>query len=120
MWVETSKLANDALSWAVAMAVGHDLSSCNPAEPMYLGGQAWMPWAKWAQGGPIIDSIGGGVQYKEWLDEASKSETKCEFHIHNHEGNWIQFGPTHLVSAMRCYVNWKLGDEVDIPEVLCS
>lgn len=28
-------------------------------------------------------------------------------------------GPTPLISAMRCYVAFKLGDEVDVPDELC-
>lgn len=29
-------------------------------------------------------------------------------------------GPTTLIAAMRCYVASKLGDEVEVPEELCS
>ena len=69
----------------------------------------------WAQGGPIIERI-GGFHMKVWLD--SKPNIKCEAHIHNYEGDWIMFGPTPLIAAMRCYVASKLGDEVEIPEEL--
>jgi hypothetical protein len=31
---------------------------------------------------------------------------------------WEEDGPTQLVSAMRCYVGSKLGNEVDVPEEL--
>ena len=30
----------------------------------------------------------------------------------------MQFGPTPLIAAMRCYVASKLGDEVEVPEEL--
>ena len=55
-------------------------------------------------------------EFKHWLE--SKPDTCCEAHIHNYEGDWIQFGPTPLIAAMRALVQSKLGDEVDIPEEL--
>ena len=35
-----------------------------------------------------------------------------------HRGEFSQFGPTQLITAMRCYVASKLGDEIEIPEEL--
>jgi hypothetical protein len=35
--------------------------------------------------------------------------------------NWdanVQYGPTPLIAAMRCYVASKLGDEVEVPDEL--
>lgn len=75
----------------------------------------WRPSTDWSQGGPIIEQI-KGFEFKQWLE--SKPELCCEAHIHNYEGNWIQFGPTPLITAMRCYVASKMGDEVEIPEEL--
>jgi len=29
-------------------------------------------------------------------------------------------GPTPLIAAMRCFVASKVGDEVEIPDILCN
>lgn len=117
MKVKTSELIGKALDWAVAKCEGVDY-----LEYVAQGFYSWEATesakrfsADWAQGGPIIDRI-GGFQLKIWLE--SKPSQRCEAHIHNYEGNWIAFGPTPLVAAMRCYVASKLGDEVDVPEEL--
>ncbi len=75
----------------------------------------WVPSTDWSQGGPIIERI-KGFQFKQWLE--CKPDTCCEAHIHNYEGDWIQFGPTPLIAAMRCYVASKMGDEVEVPDEL--
>jgi len=112
MKVKTSELIGAALDWAVAKCEG------------FMQGQIaidgvtqgfYSPSTNWAQGGPITDQI-PGYQLKVWLESGSSG--KCEAHIHNYEGNWIAFGPTQLITAMRCYVASKLGDEVDVPEEL--
>lgn len=105
MLVKVSELTGAALDWAVAKcggAVGE-----NDRLPWYS------PSTNWAQGGPLIESI-KGFKFKQWLE--SKPETCCEAHIHNYEGDWIQFGPTPLIAAMRCYVASKLGDTVEVPD----
>jgi hypothetical protein len=69
----------------------------------------------WALSGPIINDL-GGFHLKIWLEHSVNS--RCEAHIHNYAGNWIAFGPTPLIAAMRCYVLSKLGEEVEIPDGL--
>ena len=75
----------------------------------------YKPSADWSQGGPIIHNIKGFL-LKQWLE--SKPETCCEAHIHNYDGDWIEFGPTPLIAAMRCYVSSVLGNEVEVPDEL--
>ena len=79
------------------------------------GTRYWQPSTDWAQGGPIIERI-HGLLLKQWLE--CKPELRCQVQINNHEGDWVAFGPTPLIAAMRCYVASKLGDEVDVPEEL--
>jgi hypothetical protein len=69
----------------------------------------------WSQGGPIIERI-EGFEFKRWLE--CSPDTCCEAHIHNYDGDWIRFGSTPLIAAMRCFVASKLGDEIEIPEEL--
>lgn len=120
MRVKTSELIGSALDWAVEEAQGY---GDRYLEFWNMGGDkrfifcqvGHSPSTSWDQGGSIIKNI-KGLQMKQWLE--SKPETCCEVHIHNYEGDWIAFGPTLLIAAMRCYVASKLGDVVDIPEEL--
>ena len=121
MKVRTQDLIETALDWAVAKCEGYaatikltDVVYVHPNGEWHHNGN-WIPSTNWAQGGPIIGAI-KGFEFKHWLE--SKPDTCCEAHIHNYEGDWIQFGPTQLIAALRCYVASKLGDEVDIPDEL--
>lgn len=114
--IKTSVLAGAALDWAAAKCAGvnpaylrpHDFGLCRRAGNFRYS-------TNWTNGGPIIDKMQGLVQ-KTWLE--SSVETKCEAGLHNYDGDWISFGPTPLIAAMRCFVMSKLGDEVEIPEEL--
>ena len=112
--MKTADLIGPALDWAVAKCGGHKVEPL-PGLSVHSSASWAMYSTDWSQGGPIIDNI-KGAQFKHWLESAP--ETACEFHIHNYYGDWIQFGPTPLIAAMRCYVVSKLGDEVDVPEEL--
>lgn len=115
MKVKTQDLIEAALAWAVAKCEGFVLPDMTHS--LYDWFKAYGPRysTDWAQGGPIIGAI-KGFEFKHWLE--SEPDTCCEAHIHNYEGDWIQFGPTQLIAALRCYVASKLGDEVDIPDEL--
>ncbi|MHB8123381.1 MAG: phage protein NinX family protein [Desulfuromonadaceae bacterium] len=102
-------VVNAAQSRAVAKCLGDDISYGLTDDERYS--------TDWAQGGPIIGRI-KGLQIKNWLE--SRPETCCEAHIHTYEGDWIQFGSTPLIAALRCYVSVKLGDEVEVPDDLTS
>lgn len=104
--IEVSEATKIQIDWLVDKVEGRNgLLGC------------YSPSTDWSQGGPIIERI-KGFQFKQWLE--CKPDTCCEAHIHNYEGDWIQFGPTPLIAAMRCYVASKLGDEVEVPEELCT
>jgi len=68
---------------------------------------------KWEHGGPIIERE--GLQLRK----------RNDFHLPApfwQAGRWSDItlvpGPTPLIAAMRCYVAYKLGDEVNVPEEL--
>lgn len=123
--MKTAQLIGPALDWAVAKAEGHEpivtpfKNSIGNA--LYLAGWAqregirWQPSTDWGQGGPLIERL-AGFQLKIWLE--SSPGTKCEAAIHDYKGDWIVFGPTPLIAAMRCLVAAKLGDTVQIPSEL--
>lgn len=122
MRIKTSDLIGAPLNWAAAKAA-NPLYSDETLVDMLTGGydgighyhKPFDPSNEWAQGGPVLDAI-PGLQTKTWLE--SRPDSKCEVHIHNHDGDWIEFGPTLLVAGMRCWVAYKLGDEVDVPACL--
>ena len=131
--IKTNELIGTALDWAVAKCEGYfDTKSRNGIDVGVLeSGWTWValhpnawrrsdyvrfnPSTDWSHGGPIIDHI-KGFEFKHWLE--SRSELCCEAHIHNYVGDWIEFGPTPLIAAMRCYVASKLGNTVQIPREL--
>jgi hypothetical protein len=114
MKVKTNELSGAALDWAVAKCEGRQ-------EPEVVNNfaVAWYTWPNthystdWAQGGPIIERE--GIFCKPTINKGWRSYQRDPF------SNGIcnsQYGPTPLISAMRCYVASKLGDTVHIPEEL--
>ena len=118
--MKTSELIGPALDWAVAKcecpAIHLDHFLAMHENYRYDSG-TFAYSTDWSQSGPIIDRL-GGFQLKIWLESIPKS--RCEAHIHNYEGDWVAFGPTPLIAAMRAYVASKLGDEIEIPDELIS
>lgn len=102
--MKTSELTGAALDWAVCVAEGEKR-------------EAWLsnPYSystNWIFGGPIIEREGISV------DRCGKAWTAD---IANQIDGYIEHttdGPTPLISAMRCYVASKLGDEIEIPKEL--
>lgn len=114
MKIKTSNLEGASLDWAVAKC--EELSGLDNAERFLRDhhiGFTTRYCANWSQGGPIIEreGIGTRVDCKRvtgefvgwWFAELG------EYHAD---------GETALIAAMRCYVDSKLGDEVDVPEEL--
>jgi hypothetical protein len=99
--MKTSDLTGAALDWAVAKAIGEYKPV---AVPSYS--------TDWAQGGPIIECEGIGIDqyadYPRWQAFTPAPEQPS--------GQAVCNGSTPLIAAMRCYVASKLGDEVEIPE----
>ena len=102
--MKTSELTGAALDWAVAKCEGRENDGT---------------WdenfsSNWLLGGPIIereeialepmthDEHGDG-----WLATRVEGPAVC-----------MEFGPTMLIAAMRCYVAACLGDEIELPEEL--
>jgi len=121
--MKTSELTGAALDWAVAKAERLDCyvdmrgSRNGWATFVDLGEHThirYTPSEHWGFGGPIIereeialepmthDEHGDG-----WLATRVEGPAVC-----------MEFGPTMLIAAMRCYVASHLGDEVDVPEEL--
>ena len=124
--MKTSELTGAALDWAVAKCEGVDvfidteLFGCprlidKRIEEWVIcpGDCVFDPSTDWAQGGPIIErehiNTCSGYQW-----EASKDFDA----IGGDSDTAVEYGPTTLIAAMRCYVASNLGDEIEIPEEL--
>ena len=105
------ELTGAALDWSVAKCEGEDYSPVTT----YNGiGHEFPPTnysTDWAQGGTIIEREGISVIQSNDQWEANSRYDVDEYYR-------IEFGPTPLIAAMRCYVASKLGDNVEIPEEL--
>ena len=102
--MKTSELTGAALNWAVAKCEG-------------LGRDfMFKPSTNWLHGGPIIE--------REKMDIACWDAHSMPWKASIDGGTdagvalYVEYGPTPLIAAMRCYVASKMGDTVDIPEEL--
>lgn len=110
MKIKTSELTGAALDWAVAIAEGWEAAKEQDAKGEYLwlykGSRGMNPKhyhpTQWSIGGPIIEREGIAL-LPTWTAEMP---------------GFSADGPTPLIAAMRCYVTFKLGAEVEVPDEL--
>ena len=103
MKIKTSELTGPALDWAVGMAIGE-------YKPVSVPNYS----SDWAQAGPIIERENISIMEEAnglWMGSIGGC-TDFEMPLYQ------VHGPTPLIAAMRCYVESKLGDEVEVPEEL--
>jgi hypothetical protein len=118
MKINTSELKERALDWAVAKCAGIKLLDPHNNEWelcwTLLGdnsGDYYTPSSDWSQAGPIIE--------REMICTSTDAfGTWMAWAYDGLEMIGIEYGPTPLTAAMRCYVASKLGDTVDIPTEL--
>lgn len=129
--VKTAELVGPALDWAVAKceeSLDRKLTVIRRED--YVGYpiereiefdsapkfERYSPSRVWAQAGPIIER----EKIELTLDRCNGWFAGCKqmpvTSLHKHQGR----GPTPLIASMRCYVESKLGDVVDIPEELMN
>lgn len=134
MKVLTSELANIALDWAVATALG--IETYGPEDfreqrkYTVKNGEYVYRWSSSrAQGGVILEDEGidlirerqpldcgnGTVRLQPvgWRAQVGPSAVGME-------PQFTQFGPTQLVAGLRCFISYKIGAEVEIPDVLLN
>jgi hypothetical protein len=61
--------------------------------------------------GPIIEREEISVNWANGQWQAHTQNDQDEY-------EQIEYGPTPLIAAMRCYVASKMGDEIDLPKEL--
>jgi len=80
----------------------------------------------WAQGGPIIKreitkisrNVGGSWSAMILKDVPIPPEDRGTSLALTQRMQWNAAGATPLIAAMRVFVSYKLGDEVEVPEAL--
>ena len=121
MKIKTTELQGPALDWAVAKCrdwvagtTVDDLVSFvleSSSDEMHF----W-PSTDWAQAGPIIDLERIAIWFERYDD--IDAGLPCWFAAKYGEREYP--GSTPLIAAMRAYVAYKLGDEVEVPEELSA
>ena len=126
--MKTNELTGHALDWAVAKCEGATEFWFDTIATYWVTlhgrdralskgwAQSFTPSTNWAQGGPIIER-----------EEFTLSHSPYEHVFYGRARPWcaekrgvMEYGPTPLIAAMRCYVASKLGDEVEIPAELLT
>ena len=141
MKIKVQDLTKLQLNWAVATSEEHpkaiDTSGldgpvviCGFKQKMLHSnreGQEWIayqPSSNWTQGGPIVEreitrmfknlADGWTAQIRHEKEHPSLVGRKVTT-------GWTNAsGPTPLIAAMRCFVENRLGSEVEIPDILCN
>lgn len=122
MKIKSENLIGSALDWAVA--------KCEGLGDNYLkwwreGGDIRFARCtillnystSWGQGGPIIEREEINLEIRESDTRASFYRMRSNFDG-KAKGYGHAYGDTPLIAAMRCYVQWKLGSEIEVPDEL--
>lgn len=133
MKIKTADLTGRLLDWAVAVSLGGTGLCYDTIGTWWITvdgkdralssgwseAQNFNPSTNWRQGGPIIE--------REWVELHNGSNLHPNLWGACKWGEsdagiplWEGAGPTPLIAAMRCFVASRLGDEVDVPEELCT
>ena len=113
MKIKVRDATNRQLDWLVmGLEFVRYAEQGDPIKPWVLrdyeqGDPRGNPTTDWLQGGPIIEreviSLSSQTNGHSW---AAKQK-------HNYS-----YGDSPLIAVMRCYIAAKLGDEVDVPDVI--
>lgn len=129
MKIKTSELTGAALDWATAQIeltqeLPEDIMvwvTPLPCDEPY--DRKYQPSRDWTQGGPIIEREGINVERGNDLI-FPKGNEKGEYYeplwLASYEAGRKFHGQTALIAAMRCYVATQKGDEVEVPDEICS
>ena len=137
MKIKTSELTRIQLNWAVGIAdkrqirfnIGGGLEvrgRTEDGQELPDHWDLWMSWypsTNWSQGGPIIEREGIDIQQVFGGGSEGSFSQPVGWQAQRYTaGGTINpkrhIAQTPLIAAMRCYVTYKLGDEVEIPDEL--
>jgi hypothetical protein len=114
--MKTSELTGAALDWAVAKCEGVPVRWGSKRKVFLIPdipGVTWKPSTDWSLMGPIIEREHISLNQRQdgWWGA-------CIQYNYDDEARSIQLSHWPLISAARCFVQSKLGDDVVIPEEL--
>lgn len=122
MKIKTSELIDLALDWSVGEIEFNRLIAQGSRVKQWIlddhvEGLRTDPYStNWSLGGPIIERekirIEPSTTHSGWFAVTDTGYYALP------SGRHYADGPTPLTAAMRCYVASKLGDEIEIPDVL--
>lgn len=146
MKIKVSEVRDHVLDYLAAKAEGHEVwfgdwyaayhSNCalkvSRNRAGTVDGLAWVhcrgaysPSTNWAQGGPIIDREDIDIMHDR--DRVFDPDERVEpfmaikpFDPYHPDMSYVEYGPTKLIAAMRCFVISRLGEEVEVPEELLT
>jgi hypothetical protein len=123
--MKTSELTGAALDWAVAKCEGAT-DEWHTDKPFFWDGVPcvreaghdvnYTPSTNWSQGGPIIERE--GISVICWSFHSMPWKASIEGGTDAGIDLYVEYGPTPLIAAMRCYVASKMGAEVEVPDEL--
>jgi len=123
MKINITTATNNQLDYIVALAAKtqiitvKDGATYTPEYPR-IGGRAYRPSVDWQQGGPIVDKmIVEGMEVWQGNLDLEDDPVVCILAILDGK-KYIGQGTTLLIAAMRCYVLYKLGEEVEVSNIL--
>ena len=117
MKVKTSELQGTALNLMVAKCKGLNaiVTSSHRVQVKIAPNKykIFDPITDWSQGGKIMDAH--QILVFDWDNNTGLYTAKV---FEPYADVVFGQGETQLIAAMRCYVAWKLGEEVEIPNSL--
>jgi len=118
MKMKTAVLTGPALTYAIAKCEDIECEAGDFAAGEY--GPGLKPESHWSQGGTIIkrERIELIRCNDLYFPKGNEKGDYYEPYIMARIGSIKAYGPTEFIAAMRCYVESKIGDEVEIPEEL--
>lgn len=115
----TKDLTGAALDWAVAKCDGHEVAvNDGPLVVIRRNGVVdyFEPSTNWGWGGPIIEREMIGLSEPLRQSLAFPNQWSGMISTDGISYQFIQYGPTPLIAAMRCFVASRFGAEVDVPD----
>lgn len=117
MNIKTTELTANALNWAVTKAEGRFGTDYSKGVLYFEGSGIECNYSSDEKlGFEIIVEYGINTYFQK--EENNWFATIANFGPHHKAGRNYGEGETRLIAAMRAFVSFKLGDEVDVPEKL--
>lgn len=117
MLLKSYELTSPALDWAVGIAANVDgLLFKNKVLYEGNGRKSYYPSDDWYLVGPLLDELKMSVMHVEDDDPLPIEDGPWTAAVPG--ADWGYTGPTALIAICRCYVQHKLGDDVEIPDEL--